>query len=293
MVRFRTYIKFLQWPSDQSVAGGMAHMMLKIMGCIIEEHDPWLMLPALGVCVLGLIALFLLHDRAEECVEVRRRNWVALAAITGGVSIWCTHFLSMLAYRGPLSLGFDLPLTLTSIAAPCLTIWIALGHIRRRRDLAGCLAVGALTMIGIGAMHLIGMAAAFLGAMLLLTGAFHIHVRMPGRGRTALSVGVAALGIVVLHLGAMTATTLVPGGVVVDPGLHPLQPLNLARVVGLVTATIVVALAAAALLERLLTDLRGLTQATRKGIASGVATDAAARSIVRAIVRAIVGRGRA
>lgn len=117
------------------------------------------MLPALGVCVLGLIALFLLHDRAEECVEVRRCNWVALAAITGGFSIWCTHFLSMLAYRSPLPLGLDLPLTLTSIAAPYLTIWIALGHIRRRRDLARCLAVGGLTMIGIGAMHLIGMAA--------------------------------------------------------------------------------------------------------------------------------------
>ncbi|MBB4608559.1 hypothetical protein [Sphingomonas yabuuchiae] len=104
-----------------------------------------------------------------------------------------------------------------------------------------------------------------------------------------MSVGVAALGIVVLHFGAMTATTLVPGGVVMNPGLHPVQPLNLARVVGLVTATIVVALVAAALLDRLLTDLRGLTQATRKGIASSVATDAAARSIVRAIV----GRGRA
>ncbi|APX66390.1 MHYT domain-containing protein [Sphingomonas sp. gentR] len=191
-------------------------------------------------------------------------------------------------------------MTLTSIAAPCLTIWIALGHIRQRRDLAGCLAVGGLTMIGIGAMHLIGMAAlivpaqirydpwglaaAFLGATLLLAGAFHIYVWMPGRGRTALSVGFAALGIVVLHFGGMTATTLVPGGVVVDPGLHPLQPLNLARVVCLVTATIVVALVAAALLDRLLTDLRGLTQATHKGIASGVATYAAARSIVRAIV---------
>ncbi len=208
---------------------------------------------------------------------------MALAAITGGVSIWCTHFLSMLAYRGPLPLGFDLPLTLISIAAPCLTIWIALGYIRRRRDLAGCLAVGGLTMIGIGAMHLIGMAAlivpahirydhlglaaAFLAAMLLLTATFHIHVRTSGRGRTALSVGVAALGIVVLHFGAMTATTLVPGGVVVDPNLHPLRPLSLARVVGLVTAVIVVALVAAALLDRLLTDLRGLTQATREGIA--------------------------
>lgn len=257
--------------------------MLKIVGCIIGQHDPWLVLPALCVCVLGLIALFLLHDRSRECVEARRRNWVVLAAVTGGVSIWCTHFLAMLAYRGPLPLGFDLPLTLMSIAAPCLTIWAGLSYVRRRRDLLGCLAVGGLTAIGVGAMHLIGMNAlivpaqiryeflglgeAVIGAMLLLSAAFYIHGGLRGPSRTILSVGAAALGIVVLHFGAMTATTLVPGGVVVDPDLNPLQPRNLARVVGIVTATIVAALVAAALLDRLLTDLRGLTQATREGIA--------------------------
>jgi diguanylate cyclase (GGDEF)-like protein len=257
--------------------------MLNIVGCIINQHDPWLVLPALCVCLLGLVALFLLHDRSQECVEARRRNWVVLAAVTGGVSIWCTHFLAMLAYNGPLPLGFDLPLTMMSVAAPCLTLWAALRYIRRRRDLRSSLVAGGLTAIGVGAMHLIGMRAlivpaqihyafiglwgAFIGQTVLLSAAFYIHCRVRGPSRTILSVGAAALGIVILHFGAMTATTLIPGGVVVNPGLTPLLPHNLARVVGIVTATIVAAVVAAALLDRLLTDLRGLTQATREGIA--------------------------
>ncbi|QXT36331.1 EAL domain-containing protein [Sphingomonas sanguinis] len=257
--------------------------MLNIVGCIIGQHDPWLILPAFGVCVLGLVALFLLHNRSEECVEIRRRNWVALAAITGGVSIWCTHFLAMLAYHGPLPLGFDLPLTLVSIAAPCLTIWAALAYIRRRKDLSGSLVVGSLITVGVGTMHLLGMAAlivpaqihyelvdliaALIGAMLFLSAAFYIHAELRGPSRLILSVVAAALGIGVLHFGAMTATTLIPGGVVVDPGLQTIQPRILARLVGFVTATMVAAVVAAALVDRLLTDLRGLTQATREGIA--------------------------
>ncbi|WP_322963675.1 bifunctional diguanylate cyclase/phosphodiesterase [Sphingomonas fuzhouensis] len=257
--------------------------MLNIVGCIVEQHDPWLVVPALGVCILGLIALFVLHDRSEECIEARRRRWVAIAAITAGVSIWCTHFLAMLAYRGPLPLGFNLPLTMVSIGVPCLTIWFGLNHMRRRRDIFAYVIAGSLTALGVTAMHLIGMSAlivpaqirydmlgivqAVVGAELLLSLAFYIHGARRGVSRTILSVVAAVLGIVVLHFGAMTATTLVPGGVAVDPALHPLQPHNLARVIGVMTAAIVIAMVAAALLDRLLTDLRGLTQATREGIA--------------------------
>ena len=93
-------------------------MMLEIMGCIIGQHDPWLMLPALGVCVLGLIALFLLHDRAEECVEVRRRNWGGAGRDHGRRQHLVHAFPVDACLSGPLPLGFDLPLTLTSIAAP-------------------------------------------------------------------------------------------------------------------------------------------------------------------------------
>ncbi len=120
----------------------------------------------LGVCVLGLVALFLLDDRSQECAEARRRNWVVLAALTGAVSIWCTHFLAMLAYRGPLPLGFNLPLTMVSAAAPCLAIWGAHRNIRRRHGLLGCLAAGGPTTIGVGAMHLIGMSALIVPAQI-------------------------------------------------------------------------------------------------------------------------------
>lgn len=140
--------------------------MLDIVGCILGQHDPWLTLSALGVCVLGLVALFLLDDRSQECVEARRRNWIVLAALTGAVGIWCTHFLAMLAYRGPLPLEFDLALTMVSVAAPCMAIWVALHHIRRRRGLLGCLAAGGVTTFGVSAMHLIGMSALIVPAQI-------------------------------------------------------------------------------------------------------------------------------
>ncbi|WP_433911438.1 hypothetical protein [Sphingomonas yabuuchiae] len=78
------------------------------------------------------MALFLLDDRSQECVEARRRNWIVLV----------------------------------SVAAPCLAIWVALHHIRRRRGLLGCLAAGGVTTFGVGAMHLIGMSALIVPAQI-------------------------------------------------------------------------------------------------------------------------------
>lgn len=262
---------------------GKRYHMLDIVGCITGDHDPWLILPALGVCLLGLCALFLLVARSEECIESRRRSWVAMAAVAAGVSVWATHFLCMLAYRGPVPLGFDLSLTIVSIAAPVAGFWAALSllHVPDRR--MATWGSGLIATLGIAAMHFIGMSAlivpaqihyrsggiaqaAVIGA-LLITLAFHVYRRLRGPLRTILSVATSAVAVVVLHFGAMAATKLVLGSSVVDPSPMSLNALSLARVIGVATAVIIVLLIGAAMLDRLLTDLRGLTQATREGIA--------------------------
>jgi len=257
--------------------------MLNIVGCITKDHDPWLVGLAAGICVLGLSALFLLHARSEECVEGRRRSWLAFAAITAGIGIWATHFLAMLAYRGPLPLGFDLSLTVVSIGIPIAGIWLALTFIARRRE-TGMLVIAATIMAAsIAAMHFAGMSAlivparilyrpwgvtqAMLGATAFLSLALIAHIRLRGMTRAVLPILAGALGVVMLHFGAMAATTLLPGGVVVDPTLEPLQPHGLARAVLGATGLIVVMMIGAAVLDRRLTDLHGLTQATREGIA--------------------------
>jgi signal transduction histidine kinase/CheY-like chemotaxis protein len=80
--------------------------------------------------------------------------------IAMGSGIWAMHFVGMLAFRLPIPIAFDLPLTLASLLLPigasCLALWqvnrAALGW---KRLCASALVMG----IGINAMHYTGMAA--------------------------------------------------------------------------------------------------------------------------------------
>jgi NO-binding membrane sensor protein with MHYT domain/CheY-like chemotaxis protein len=86
--------------------------------------------------------------------------WIVGGAIAMGSGIWAMHFVGMLAFRLPIPIAFDLPLTLVSlllpIAASCLALWqVSRAELGTKR-----LAVSAVLMgIGINAMHYTGMAA--------------------------------------------------------------------------------------------------------------------------------------
>ncbi|WP_343525943.1 EAL domain-containing protein [Sphingomonas sp.] len=257
--------------------------MLNIFGCIPNDHDPVLACLAVGVCVLGLRAMFILQTRSEECIERRRRIWASIAAVAAGISIWATQFLTMLACPGPLPLGFDLSLTLCSIGVPIIGIRGALSLLRPRPSVAMLLLAGALVTTTVAVMNFVGMEAlivpariyyspggvaqAFVGAMLLLSLSLAAHWRLRGWPRAALPVLTGTLGIATLHLGFTAAITLVPGGGRLDTSLRPLQPATIAYGVVLAIALVITSMLAAALLDRVLTDLRGLAQATREGIA--------------------------
>jgi diguanylate cyclase (GGDEF)-like protein len=137
--------------------------MLRVYACITQEHDFRLVLVAGGICLLAAFTAFSIFEQGRRA-SVRRWAWVGLAGFIAGTGIWATHFIAMLAYQPHLPVGYDLNLTLVSIAA-AMTItaggwWAALSK-RSRPALLGGAAVGA----GISAMHYLGMAA----------------VKMPGR----------------------------------------------------------------------------------------------------------------
>ena len=77
-----------------------------------------------------------------------------------GIGIWAMHFVGMLAFSLPIDMGYDIPLTLLSLAiaigCSAFALWtVCRDELSRRR-----LAVGALLMgAGIAAMHYVGMAA--------------------------------------------------------------------------------------------------------------------------------------
>ncbi|MFN3676094.1 MAG: EAL domain-containing protein [Sphingomonas pseudosanguinis] len=257
--------------------------MFDIVGCITNDHDPWIVGLAMVICVSGLTALYLLLVRAGECVESRRRSWTAIAALTAGLSVWATHFLAMLAYRGPFPIHFDLWLTAVSAAVPVAGIWLALTFDRYRRTRPPVIVTGMIFSASVTAMHFLGMRALIMprlirydgailaqtlvAATLFLTMSACSHRQLRGWWRIIVPVALGTLGIVTLHFGVMTATTLIPGGVPMPTSGHPINRLTIARAVRAAMILIVAAMIAAAIIDRLLTDLRGLTRATREGIA--------------------------
>ncbi|RZL62647.1 MAG: histidine kinase [Variovorax sp.] len=85
---------------------------------------------------------------------------VACAAVAlGGIGIWSMHFIGMLAYRLPVSVMFNMPLTAVSLVAAILISGIALylAGGRQQFSKAGWLAGSVLAGIGACVMHYLGM----------------------------------------------------------------------------------------------------------------------------------------
>jgi diguanylate cyclase (GGDEF)-like protein/PAS domain S-box-containing protein len=131
--------------------------MLRVYACITGEHDIRLVLVAGSICLLAAFTAFSIFEQASRA---RRRPWAwtALAGFVAGTGIWATHFVAMLAYRPHLPIGYDLALTLLSIAA-AVVITGAGWTLALRRGRLGTALAGTLIGAGIAIMHYAGMAA--------------------------------------------------------------------------------------------------------------------------------------
>ena len=77
-----------------------------------------------------------------------------------GLGVWSMHFIGMLAFDLPIALGYDLPITLLSLALAIASSVFALWLVSLRTLPHPRLAGGALLMgTGIAGMHYVGMAA--------------------------------------------------------------------------------------------------------------------------------------
>ncbi len=88
------------------------------------------------------------------------RWWLAGGAATMGLGIWSMHFIGMLAFDLPIPVGYDLGITLYSLAvsigASAYALWlVSRSSLPWRRLLAGAVLMG----LGIATMHYLGMAA--------------------------------------------------------------------------------------------------------------------------------------
>lgn len=254
--------------------------MFTVVECIWEQHDHGLLILAAMTWIVGSTGFFLLLKRACECTPVRRRSWLATAAFVSGIGVWSTHFISMLAYRGAMPISFGVGLTVLSAAAAIGIFWLAL-RIWDRGTVSADIGAALVATAGVAIMHFTGMSAiiaaaqirydpALLAKGLAITAvsfilAFRAFRKYKGVTQIAVSAGCAVVAICSLHFTAMAATSLLP-----DPTLPSAAVGNsrnwLIGAISAISIALILLTGAAAIIDRYLTDLHGLADATMEAL---------------------------
>ena len=215
-------------------------MMGGVLSCLVERHDWRIASFALLACVFSIGIALLLSERARHLSPRARRTYTLSAPLVGGLGVWITHFIAMLAYDAGTDIRYDPLQTFLSLVIVTAAFWVAMqlhlagateGRWRRRSGLAAAAVVTA----GVAAMHFVGMDAMRLSGAILtwnaprvamaVTGAFvlfgavallpEMNKRLSLVVATALSAGAVAW----LHFIAMTAVSLTPApGVLLAQG---------------------------------------------------------------------------
>ena len=127
---------------------------------LASSYNPLLVLLSLFVAIL---ASYTALDMAGRVVTAQGRAalwWLVGGASAMGLGIWSMHFVGMLAFSLPIPLGYDVGITLASLAIAIAASAYALWLVSQRelpwpRLVSGALLMGA----GVAGMHYTGMAA--------------------------------------------------------------------------------------------------------------------------------------
>jgi len=123
-------------------------------------YEPPLVLISILVAIVASYSALSLAGRVTEATGRAMLAWIAGGAVALGSGIWAMHFVGMLAFRLPIPIAFDIPITLVSLVLPIAASGIALWQVGRANLGPVRLGASALVMgIGINAMHYTGMAA--------------------------------------------------------------------------------------------------------------------------------------
>ena len=202
---------------------------MRFLTCLTDDHNLWLVALAAGLCLIGSIITFRLYRRLRAAEKGTRLAWAFMGAVATGATIWCTHFVAMIAYEPGVTISYGPVLTGLSlgvaIAGSALALWVASRRMPASAEIGGVLF--GLTVV---AMHYTGMAAfatdavihwsapyvaaSVAGAVVLGALAFN-RARQSGK---VVPVVLMVLGIVALHFTGMAAMTIVPVGALVDMG---------------------------------------------------------------------------
>lgn len=231
------YLNFLDKGSDLGLAmPGTYNLFLVTLSVAIACLAAY--------AALGLSGRIRAAERA-----IAKRIWLVAGAMAMGIGVWAMHFIGMLAFKLPVTVGYDVEVTLLSMVPAVVAGGIMLSIISRASVGKKQIFIGGILMgLGIGTMHYIGMAAmrmaaemryhfglfvlSIIVAVVLATAALYINWRAtngkePQRNYRTKLVAALVLGVSVsaMHYTGMAAAYFFPankpgaGGFALDPVL--------------------------------------------------------------------------
>src|SRR3569623_2961873 len=93
--------------------------------------------------------------------------WFVIAAVSVGFGIWATHFIAEIAFSPGMHIGYDIPLTLLSLAIAMSFVGGALWYATIASRRSDAVLAGAIVGIGIAAMHYVGLHALIIGGQIV------------------------------------------------------------------------------------------------------------------------------
>ncbi len=192
---------------------------------LVGTYDMSLVILSYVISAFGAYTALQLAGHVIDKQKKKRLMWIVGAAVAlGGGGIWSMHFIAMLAYKLPIAVNYNIPMTLASLVAAIVVTGIGL-YIVTGQDLSvpRLCAAGTFVGVGVGIMHYTGMEAMRMDAVLYYdpvifalsfgvaivvatVGLFLLVVTQGGLLRTicALVIGFAVSG---MHYTAMYGTT--------------------------------------------------------------------------------------
>lgn len=200
--------------------------MMEVVGCLIYEHNWWLVVAALVVCSVNSWGVIQLFAKARSRANLQRAVWYFLASILAGSSIWSTHFIALLAYKASVPISFDPGLTAISLLVAILGAGCGFILAATEWSRVAPIVGGAVFGLSLAATHYIGMIAyrmqgivtldmayVIVSVLLAVGGAatafYFATRRAAAHGKTIGSV-LLVVTIVALHLTGMTAIRVEP-----------------------------------------------------------------------------------
>jgi len=134
-----------------------------------KSYNPYLVALSIIIAIISAFTSFGSLERIQASQgRLQQTLWVIFGAVSMGIGIWSMHFIGSLALILPISVSYNLNITLLSVIPAILASTVVLWLMDQTEfNLKRLLFCGVLLGSGIGTMHYTGMAAMELNASMI------------------------------------------------------------------------------------------------------------------------------